>query len=52
MSERILEYADEENIDTIVMGSGFRGRMGDILGSTADKVVRTAQLPVTILKGS
>lgn len=52
ISERILDYAEEEDIDVIVMGSGFRGRMGDVLGSTADKVVRTAQIPVTVLKGS
>ena len=52
VSRGILSYADEHGIDTIVMGSGYRGSMGDILGSTADKVVRTASIPVTVLKRS
>lgn len=46
----INEYVEEEDIDAIVMGSGFRGTMGGVLGSTADKVLRTAQVPVTILR--
>lgn len=52
VSEVINDYVEEEGIDAIVMGSGFRGSMGDILGSTADKVVRTARVPVTVLKRS
>ncbi len=52
VSRGILDYAEEHDIDTIVMGSGFRGSMGDILGSTADKVVRTSTVPVTVLKRS
>lgn len=50
--QEINEYVDEEGIDAIVMGSGFRGSMGDILGSTADKVLRTSRVPVTVLKRS
>lgn len=50
VSEVINEYVEEEGIDAIVMGSGFRGSMGDILGSTADKVIRTSRVPVTVLK--
>lgn len=50
VSEAINEYVQEENIDAIVMGSGYRGKMGAILGSTADKVLRTASVPVTILR--
>lgn len=49
--KRILKYAEEEGVDTIVIGSGYRGRMGDMLGSTADKVIRNASIPVTVLKG-
>ena len=45
-SEEIVEYADEEGVGAIVMGSGFRGKIGTLLGGTADKVVRTATVPV------
>lgn len=48
----INDYVEEEGIDAIVMGSGYRGSLGDILGSTADKVIRTSRVPVTILKRS
>lgn len=50
VAQEINDYVEEEGIDAIVMGSGFRGSMGDILGSTADKVIRTAEVPVTVLK--
>lgn len=50
VAEEINDYAQEEGIDVIVMGSGFRGSMGDLLGSTADKVLRTATVPVTVLE--
>lgn len=48
--EEINDYVEEEAIDAIVMGSGFRGSMGGFLGSTADKVLRTARVPVTVLR--
>lgn len=44
--EEIIEYADEEDVGVIVMGSGYRGKIGAILGGTADRVVRTAPVPV------
>lgn len=50
--EVINDYVEEEDIDAIVMGSGFRGSMGGILGSTTDKVLRTARVPVTVLRRS
>jgi len=52
VSQAINEYAEEEGMDCIVMGSGYRGSMGDILGSTADKVLRMSTVPVTVLKRS
>jgi len=50
VSKAINKYIKEEGMDTVVMGSGYRGSMGDILGSTADKVLRTCTVPVTVLK--
>lgn len=48
--EQISEYADEEGIDLVVMGSGYRGRVGSLLGSTAEKVLRTAAVPVLTVR--
>lgn len=47
--ERINDYVEEEGIDAIVMGAGYRGKLGGLLGSTAERVVRTASVPVTVL---
>lgn len=46
VSERIVEYAEEEGVDAIVMASAYHGKLGALLGSTTDKVVRTATVPV------
>jgi nucleotide-binding universal stress UspA family protein len=46
----ILEYADDNNIDQIVIGS--HGRSGidrALLGSVAETVTRRAQIPVTVV---
>lgn len=48
--EEINEYVEEEGIDAIVMGSGYRGSIGGILGSTADRVLRSAIVPVTVVR--
>ena len=45
-SEEIVDYAEDEGLDAIVMGSGFRGKIGTLIGGTADKVVRTSTVPV------
>jgi nucleotide-binding universal stress UspA family protein len=46
VSDEIVDYADEEGLGAIVMGSAYRGKLGNILGGTADKVVRTSTVPV------
>lgn len=48
--EEIVAYAGEEGMDLIVMGTGYRGRIGALLGSTAEKVVRTSDVPVTTVR--
>jgi nucleotide-binding universal stress UspA family protein len=45
-AEEIVEYAESEGLDAIVIGSAYRGKFGGLLGSTADKVVRTSDVPV------
>jgi nucleotide-binding universal stress UspA family protein len=45
-SEEIVDYAEEEGIDAIVLGSAYQGKFKAILGSTSDKVVRTSTVPV------
>lgn len=46
VSERIVDFADDEGMDAIVMGSAYRGKIGTLLGGTTDRVVRTATVPV------
>lgn len=47
----IVEYAEEHDVDHIVMGShGRRGVSRILLGSVAEVVVRRASVPVTIIR--
>ncbi len=47
----IVSYAKDEQVDLIVMGTRGRGGMvGMILGSVAERVVRTAPCPVLIVR--
>jgi nucleotide-binding universal stress UspA family protein len=50
--EKINDYVEEEDVDLIVMGSGYHGQIGGLLGSTAEKVLRSAEIPVTTLRRS
>ena len=45
-SEEIVDYAEDEGMGAIVMGSAYRGTIGALLGGTTDRVVRTATVPV------
>lgn len=47
----IIKYADEHDIDHIIMGShGRDGLSRLILGSVAERVMRRAPMPVTIVR--
>ena len=47
----IVDYADENDVDQIVMGSKQRsGEYRQLLGSVTDRVARLADRPVTIVK--
>ncbi|MEM4781089.1 MAG: universal stress protein [Halalkalicoccus sp.] len=47
VAEGIVNYADEEPVDLIVMVSGYRGRFGGLMGTITERVVRGATVPVT-----
>ncbi len=50
-SRAIVDYADENDIDHIVMGSHGRSGVSRILlGSVAESVVRRSPVPVTIVR--
>jgi nucleotide-binding universal stress UspA family protein len=50
--EEILAEADHTGADMIVMGThGRTGLAHAILGSTAERVVRAAKVPVVTLRG-
>ncbi|MCK5833265.1 universal stress protein [bacterium] len=47
----ILRVADKESVDAIVIGSTGKGLISEmILGSTSEKVVREAKVPVVVVK--
>jgi nucleotide-binding universal stress UspA family protein len=48
--QKIIDHAEEKDADLIVMGSGYRGRFGNLLGSTAEKVLQSSTVPVTTIR--
>ncbi|HEY9048864.1 MAG TPA: universal stress protein [Ohtaekwangia sp.] len=53
VSQMIMDHAENESIDMIVMGShGASGIREFFIGSNAEKVVRNATIPVLITKGN
>ncbi len=49
-AKEIVTYAAEHDIDAIVVGTSGRGNIGRaVVGSVADKVVRTASVPVVTI---
>lgn len=49
--EEILKYADEKNVDLIVMGAYGHSRIKEaILGSTTERVMRDAKVPLLLVK--
>jgi len=52
-ADEIVKYAESEGIDLIVMGTHGRPGLAHLLmGSVAEKVVRTAPCPVLTLRNS
>ena len=45
-NDEIVDFAADENMDVIVMGSAYYGKLGNLLGGTTDRVVRTSPVPV------
>ncbi|RQG95551.1 universal stress protein [Natrarchaeobius chitinivorans] len=50
-SREIDRYAEDHDIDLIVLGRTGQTGVGRLLGSTADRVVRTASVPVVVVPG-
>jgi nucleotide-binding universal stress UspA family protein len=51
VSKAIIDYADEHDIDHIVLGShGRTGARRILLGSVAEKIARRSPVPVTIVR--
>lgn len=51
-SHEIIEFADNNNIDLIVMGTlGKTGFDRFLLGSVAEKVTRNSKVPVLVVRG-
>ncbi len=51
-ADKILEFAEQEGVNLIVMGTlGRSGLDRFLLGSVAEKVVRHSKIPVMVVKG-
>ncbi len=51
-AEEIIKYAEKNSISLIVMGTlGKSGLDRFLLGSVAEKVVRTSKIPVLVVRG-
>ncbi len=51
-AEEIIKFAEKNSIDLIVMGTlGKSGLDRFLLGSVAEKVVRTSKIPVLVVRG-
>jgi nucleotide-binding universal stress UspA family protein len=51
-AREIADYAEEKDIDLIVMGTAYRGKLGGILGGATEKVVRISSVPVLAQRAS
>ena len=50
-AEEILKYADQENMDMIIMGThGRKGIDRVLFGSVAEKIVKSAPIPVLTIR--
>lgn len=49
VSEEIVEYAQENDVDHIVIGKQGRGAIEKFIGGTAEKVMRMSSIPVTAI---
>lgn len=46
----VVNYVEDEGIELVVMGSRGRSNLEEmLLGSTADKIIRTVDIPVTVV---
>lgn len=51
VADEIVDYADDNDIDCIVMGATGRSAVDKyLIGSTAEKVVRTSDVPVLTIR--
>jgi len=51
-SKEILDFAENNNIDLIIMGTlGKTGLERFLVGSVAEKVVRSSKVPVMVVRG-
>ena len=49
-SQEIIEYADKNNIDFIIVGSNGHSALEELfLGSTAKKIINTSKIPVLVV---
>lgn len=52
IAQEVVDYAEEEDIDHVVVAERGRGAIEKYLGSSAEKIVRMCSKPVTVVRSS
>lgn len=50
VAQEVVEYAETEAVDGVVVGERGRGTLEKYLGSNAEKIVRLCSTPVTVVR--
>lgn len=50
IAEEVVDYAEDENVDSVVVAERGHGAVEKYLGSNAEKIVRMCSKPVTVVR--
>ena len=50
VAQEVVDYAESERVDSVVVGERGRGAIEKYLGSNAEKIVRMCSKPVTVVR--
>lgn len=50
IAEEVVDYAESENVDSVVVAERGHGAIDKYLGSNAEKIIRMSSRPVTVVR--
>jgi len=50
IAQNVVEYAETEDVDIVIVGERGHGTIKKYLGSTSEKIMRTCPKPVTVVR--